>query len=198
MNLAGFVKMIDAVGGVDIDVKQALDDPHYGDFGIKGGWSVTVGRHHFDGANALAYSRIRKSVGQSDFTRQARQQEILLALRQKAVRGGALLNLPGLIDAVGDTVATDLPPELLPDLAVLAGDLSSKRIVRVVIRWPLIHPGKPNNPYGAVQVANSDAITAMAAALFPAPGGTPKGWTPKDGKPSPAPASPLPSASPGG
>ncbi len=197
MNLGGFVKMIDAVGGVDIDVKQALDDPHYGDFGIKGGWSVTVGRHHFDGANALAYTRIRKSVGQSDFTRQARQQEILLALRAKAVRGGALLNLPGLIDAVGDTVATDLPPELLPDLAVLAGDLSSRRIVRVVIRWPLIHPGKPNNPYGAVQVANADAITAMAAALFPAPGGTPKGWAPKDGKPSLAPASPLPSASPG-
>jgi polyisoprenyl-teichoic acid--peptidoglycan teichoic acid transferase len=197
IDLGGFIKMVDAVGGVDVRVTQALDDPRYKDYGVKNGWSVDVGPHHFGGIDALAYARIRKSEGQTDFTRQARQQEILLALRQKVVRGGALLSLPGLIDAVGDTVTTDMPPELLPDLAVLAGEIPSKRIVRVVVRYPLIHPGKPSNPYGAVQVANMDAITAMARALFPPPGGVPVGWTPKDGKPSLAPANPLPSASPG-
>jgi LCP family protein required for cell wall assembly len=197
IDLAGFIKMVDAVGGVDVNVTQALDDPRYKDFGVKNGWSVDVGKHHFGGIDALAYARVRKSVGQTDFTRQARQQEILLALRQKVVRGGALLGLPALIDAVGDTVTTDLPPDLLPDLAVLAGEIPAKGIVRVVIRYPLIHPGKPDNPYGAVQVANTDALTAMARALFPSPGTAPRGWTPKDGKPSLAPASAAPSASPG-
>ncbi len=191
VDLAGFAKMVDAVGGVDINVKQALDDPKYGGFGIKKGWSVTVGQHHFDGANALAYARIRRSVGQTDFTRQARQQEILLALRSKVVKGGALFNLPSLLDAVGDTVATDLPPERLPDLAVMAGEIPAKRIVRVVVRYPLVHPAKPGeNQYGAVQLPDLTRIGAMAAALFPAAGATPKGWNPKQAlqsSPSPTP-----------
>jgi LCP family protein required for cell wall assembly len=199
VDLAGFARMVDAVGGVDINVKQALDDPKYGGFGIKKGWSVTVGQHHFDGANALAYARIRRSVGQTDFTRQARQQEILLALRSKVVKGGALFSLPSLLDAVGVTVATDLPPERLPDLAVLAGEIPQKRIVRVVVRYPLVHPAKPGeNPYGAVQLPDLTRIDAMAAALFPAPGATPKGWNPKQTLPPSPPPTPTPTPTQGG
>lgn len=192
VDLAGFAKMVDAVGGVDVNVKQALDDPKYTGPGIAGrGWSVDVGPRHFGGGEALAYARIRRSVGQTDFTRQARQQEILLALRSKVVRGGALFSLPSLLDAVGDTVATDLPPERLPDLAVLAGEIPQKRIVRVVVRYPLVHPAKPGeSPYGAVQLPDLSRISAMAAALFPAPGTPPKGWNPKEtlqSSPSPTP-----------
>jgi LCP family protein required for cell wall assembly len=197
VDLGGFMKMVDAVGGVDVNVKKALDDPKYRGFGVKLGWSVTTGPHHFDGVDALAYARIRRSVGQTDFTRQARQQEILLALRAKVVRGGALFNLPGLLSAVGDTVATDLPPDRLPDLAVLAGEIPPKRIVRVVVRYPLVHPAKPGqNPYGAVQLPDVAAIGAMAAALFPAPGEVPQGWDPKQAlQPTPTPsAAPLPTS----
>jgi LCP family protein required for cell wall assembly len=182
IDLNGFVKMVDAVGGVDVNVKQALDDPKYRGFGVVGnkGWSVGLGQHHFDGKDALAYARIRRSVGQTDFTRQARQQEILLALRSTAIKAGALMSLPSLLDAVGQTLATDLPAERLPDLAVLAGEIPAKRIVRVVIRYPLVHPAKPGqNKYGAVQLPDIERITAMAAGLFPAPGSTPKSWNPK-------------------
>ena len=194
VDLAGFAKMVDAVGGVDVNVRQALDDPKYGGFGIaRGGWSVTVGRHHFDGPNALAYARIRRSEGQTDFTRQSRQQEILLALRSKVVKGDALFSLPSLLEAVGKTVATDLPPERLPDLAVLAGEIPAKRIVLVVVRFPLVHPAKPGeNRYGAVQLPEYDRILAMAGALFPAPGTPAKGWSAKD-SPPPSPLSPVPS-----
>jgi LCP family protein required for cell wall assembly len=182
VDLNGFVKMVDAVGGVDVSVKQALDDPKYRGFGVVGnhGWAVDVGEHHFDGKDALAYARIRRSVGQTDFTRQGRQQEILLALRSKVVKGGALLSLPNLLNAVGETVSTDLPAERLPDLAVLAGEIPAKGIVRVVVRYPLIHPAKPGqNKYGAVQLPDVERILAMATALFPAPGTPPKGWNPK-------------------
>ncbi len=182
IDLNGFVTMVDAVGGVDVKVKQALDDPKYRGYGVTGnkGWQVTVGDHHFDGKDALAYARIRRSVGQTDFTRQARQQEILLALRSKAVKGDALLNLPSLLDAVGAAVSTDLPPERLPDLAVLAGEIPAKKIVRVVLRFPLVHPAKPGqNKYGAVQLPDTAAIMAMASQLFSAPGTPPKPWDPK-------------------
>ena len=151
-----------------------------------------MGPHHFDGGAALAYARIRRSIGQTDFTRQARQQEILLALRSKVVHGGALLSLPSLLDAVGSTVETDLPPDRLPDLAVIAGEIPPKQIVRVVIRYPLVHPAKPGeSQYGAVQLPFYDRILAMSAALFSPAGTPPQGWKPGQ---SPSP-SPGPSAS---
>ena len=128
--------------------------------------------------------------GKTDFTRQARQQEILLALRSKVVKGGALFSLPSLLDAIGDTVSTDLPPERLPDLAVLAGEIPAKKIVRVVVRFPLVHPAKPGqSKYGAVQLPDVAAILAMAAGLFSTPGTAPRAWDPN--------ATPLPSADPG-
>ena len=201
IDLKGFVKMVDAVGGVDVNVKQALDDPKYGGYGVVGreGWTVDVGQHHFDGKDALAYARIRRSEGQTDFTRQARQQEILLALRSKVVKGGALFSLPSLLDAVGQTISTDLPAERLPDLAVLAGEIPSKRIVRVVVRYPLVHPAKPGqNKYGAVQLPEIDRILAMATGLFPAPGTTPKGWNPKQTPEPSAEPSAIPTGTPSG
>ena len=201
IDLKGFVKMVDAVGGVDVNVKQALDDPKYGGYGVvrNEGWAVDVGQHHFEGKDALAYARIRRSEGQTDFTRQARQQEILLALRSKVVKGGALFSLPSLLDAVGQTISTDLPAERLPDLAVLAGEIPSKRIVRVVVRYPLVHPAKPGqNKYGAVQLPEIDRILAMATALFPAPGTAPQGWNPQQTLEPSAEPSAIPTGTPGG
>ncbi len=192
VDMAGFVRMIDAVGGVDINVKQALDDPRYQAYGVGRGWSVTVGRHHFDGAEALAYARIRRSEGQTDFTRADRQQEVLVALRSQVDRGDALFSLPGLLDAVGRTIRTDLPPERLPDLAVLADEVDAKHLVRVVVRWPLVHPGEPGNRYGSVQIPRLDRILAMAKDLFSPPGTPPKGWTPQSS------FTPEPTPSPGG
>ncbi len=109
VDLAGFVKVVDAVGGVDITVKTALYDPNYGGYGFKPGTRIEVGRQHMDGATALAYARIRKSAGESDFTRAARQQEVLVAIRDAAVRNNLLFSLPSLLDALAKTIQTDLP-----------------------------------------------------------------------------------------
>jgi LCP family protein required for cell wall assembly len=59
VDLAGFAAMVDAVGGVDIEVKKALDDPRYPGLDGKRGWSVQPGPHHFNGTDALAYARFR-------------------------------------------------------------------------------------------------------------------------------------------
>ena len=69
-----------------MNVKRALSDPNYGGYGVGPGWSIAAGKHHLDGKNALAYARIRKSAGESDFTRAERQQQVLIAIRDKAVR----------------------------------------------------------------------------------------------------------------
>lgn len=190
VDLGGFVTMVDAVGGVDIVVAKALKDPNYGGFGVGPGWSIGVGPHHLDGANALAYARIRKSTGESDFTRAARQQEVLIALRDKAVEGGNFVfSLPRLLAAVGDTVRTDLPRDRLPELAALAEEIGGDRTTQVVMTSPMVKSGGKNHPYGSVVIPVPKRIAEMVAVVFTEPGTTPGPWPiPKPGKsPSPSP-----------
>ena len=178
IDFVGFIDMVDAVGGVDVDVAKGFQDPGYDGFGFgKRGWSITAGPHHLDGPNALAYARSRKAAGESDFTRATRQQQILVALRDKVTSGGNLLfQLPGLLDAVGRTIRSDVPVDKLPALAAIMEEISHRNVVSTVIRYPLVHP--KSTRYGDSQEPDLVAIRAMAAGLFPTPGVPPKGWTP--------------------
>jgi LCP family protein required for cell wall assembly len=185
MDMIGFVQMIDALGGVDIEVAEAFSDPMYDGYGLgQMGWSVEAGSNHFDGLNSLAYVRSRKASGESDFTRQARQQEILLALRSKLTAGGSLVfALPGLLDALGDTVRTDFPVDRLPAMAAIFDEITPEKVVRSVIHFPLV--GGTTNRYGSVQIPDVPAIQAMAAQLFGIPGTRPIPWPTPDPTPQP-------------
>ena len=194
VDFAGFIKMVDAVGGVDVTVAKAINDPTYDGYDTgQHGFSITTGRHHLDGATALAYARIRKPAGESDFTRQARQQQILVALRDQVSHGGSLLfQLPALLDAVGQTIRTDMPVDRLPALAAIVDEVGRSDVTSVVIAAPLVK-GR-NTQYGSSQVPNLPRIRAMAAALFPPPGGEPQPWpTPNPTKPPKPKATPRPS-----
>ena len=185
MDMSGFIAMVDAVGGVDITVKQGFEDPKYDGYGTdQRGFSITAGEHHLNGIEALAYARVRKAKGESDFTRAARQQEILAALRREATSGGSLFwQLPDLLKAVGRSVRTDLPTDRLPALAAILDETGNDTMVRVVIKHPLVHPLETR--YGDGQDPDLAAILAMAADLFPEPGGTPVGWPTPAPSPSP-------------
>jgi LCP family protein required for cell wall assembly len=197
LDFDGFIKMVDAVGGVDVNVTKGFADPTYDGFGFEStGYAIAAGPHHLDGANALAFARSRKAVGESDFTRQARQQQILLALRNQATRGGSLLfKLPDLLDAVGDTIRSDVPVDQLPALAAIMEEVGRDAVTSVVIRSPLVHPKKTS--FGDSQAPDLAAIRAMAAKLFSAPGAAPAPWpTPKPTKAPKATAIPKASAAP--
>jgi LCP family protein required for cell wall assembly len=185
MDMLGFVRMVDALGGVDIEVAEGFSDPKYDGFGFgQMGWTVAAGPNHFDGLNALAYVRSRKATGESDFTRQERQQQVLLALRAKLTASGSLVfALPGLLDALGDTVETDFPVDDLPAVAAIFDEIDADAIVRVVIRFPLV--GGTTNRYGSVQVPDVPAIQAMARQLFGLPGTRPIPWPTPDPTPQP-------------
>ncbi len=178
IDFVGFIDMVDAVGGVDVTVAKGFEDPGYDGFGFgKRGWSITAGPHHLDGPNALAFARSRKAAGESDFTRAARQQQILVALRDKVTSGGNLLfQLPDLLDAVSRTIRSDVPVDRLPALAAIMDEISHRNVVSAVIRYPLVHP--KSTRYGDSQEPDLPAIRAAAADLFPAPGTLPKAWTP--------------------
>jgi LCP family protein required for cell wall assembly len=171
VDLAGFATMVDAVGGVDITVKKPLDDPRYPNLDGSHGWSVTAGPHHFDGIEALAYARIRKVLGESDLTRAARQQEVLVALRNQAVSAGLLFRLPRLLDAVGSTVRTDLPQNQLPQLAALAEQIGGGATIKLVLGAPQIKGA--SGAYGSVFLPVPAKIRAMAKVVFGPPGANP-------------------------
>jgi LCP family protein required for cell wall assembly len=139
LNLTGFKQAIDAIGGVDITVTRAIADPVYSEDGIEGpGFYLDAGRYHMDGSLALAYVRSRHGPGDSDFTRAERQQEVLAAVQEKLTAGNLLVALPGLLDAVRNTIATDVPSSRIPQLAdaIEAADMS--RLERLVIQPPLV------------------------------------------------------------
>jgi LCP family protein required for cell wall assembly len=191
IDFVGFIKMVNALGGVDVTVARGFDDPTYDGYGfVKSGYgtgySITSGPHHLDGINALAYARSRKAIGESDFTRQARQQQILVALRDKATHGESLLfELPDLLDAIGQTIRTDVPVDRLPALAAIMDEVGRDAVTSVVIRSPLIHP--KSTRYGDAQEPDLARIRVVAAGLFSVPGSAPTAW------PTPTP-SPRPSA----
>jgi polyisoprenyl-teichoic acid--peptidoglycan teichoic acid transferase len=180
----GFVDLVDAVGGVDIDVKDGFTDNDYYNFGKRQTWSITPGVHHLDGVDALAYARARKGLGESDFTRAGRQQQVLVALRDQVTKDGSLLwKLPELLDLAGNLLTTDIPVERLPALAAIGDDIGDKAITRAVIRHPLVK--SKSTKYGSSLIPDVEAIQAVAHKLFPPPGGTPIPWpTPK---PTPTP-----------
>jgi LCP family protein required for cell wall assembly len=85
VNFLGFVKVINALGGVDICLPQAIDDP-------SSGLSLPAGKHHVDGITALKYARDRHSFATEDLARIGNQQRLLASLLSEAISGGTLAN----------------------------------------------------------------------------------------------------------
>jgi len=171
VNLGGFVKVVDTLGGVDVNVERAFCDPTYDEYGFTRGFSITKGRHHLNGNQALAYARVRKAAGESDFTRAARQQEVLSGVRD-AIIGGRFLNDPlGLVKALGKTVSTNVPRKRLPEFVDLAVGIDRSSTYRTVIKYPLVRGAYDSR--GSIQVPNLKEIRKLAARLFPPTGETP-------------------------
>ena len=137
INLLGFKQAIDAVGGVDIQVERAIADPHYwNEYNVQTGFYIQPGLHHMDGSTALAYVRSRHGAGDDDFTRAARQQQLLSAVAEKLTAGNLVTALPGLLDAVKNTIATDVPSDRLPALARAVQEADLREIDRAVLQPP--------------------------------------------------------------
>ena len=173
MNFEGFVEMVDTLGGLDLNVTRGFYDPEYDGYGFGAmGWGVEPGPHHFTGFEALAYARARKGATETDFTRAARQQEILLALRDQALQAGSLVvHLPALLDTIGKYVRTDVPVDRLPQLAAIVDEMDRDAVVRVVLQRPYVRGGVDER--GSIQRPQLDLIAGLASAMFPPPGTAP-------------------------
>lgn len=167
IDLAGMKTAIDAVGGVEIMVEQAVRDPTYVDEfgGVTNGFFVDPGLHHMNGVTALAYARSRMGAGDSDFTRAERQQQLLTALRNRLTAGNLLVSLPGLLDAVKASLVTDIPSDRLPRLAE-AVEQADEEIERFVLTPPDYVSVEAFSAAGYILHPNLDAIRALGTRIF--------------------------------
>jgi LCP family protein required for cell wall assembly len=143
INFQGFEKVVDAVGGVDINVPYSIDDYNYptdeqGDLYGQMHVHFDAGWQHMDGQRALEYARTRHA--DNDFARSKRQLQIILAVRQKALSLDLLRTLPGLIDALGGMVQTNIPFDQQLGLAQLGYKIDASKILTTSIDSSMILP----------------------------------------------------------
>jgi LCP family protein required for cell wall assembly len=136
IDLNGFVKLVDALGGLRITVPQAIYDQRYPKPDGSGYRTIYIkaGKQKMSGATALAYARSRHQS--SDYSRMRRQQEVLVALRKQVQPCTVLADLPKLLKAVKGTLKTTFKTDALPDLLRLAARVKADDTMRFSIAPP--------------------------------------------------------------
>lgn len=167
IDLMGFKRMIDVVGGVTVDNPRVINDPLYDWLDGTSGFYLKAGTVTLDGRTALAYVRSRQGAGDNDFTRAARQQQLLVALRAKLVSPAMITKLPAILQVAGDTVRTNLPTDRLDQFIALARSVDTSAIKRYVLGPPIsLHP--PTSSTGGIYTLQlqMDRMAKLSVELF--------------------------------
>ena len=104
VDFKGFVGLVDAIGGVDINVEK---DMYYHDTWDGFKIDLKKGMQHMDGKTAIQYVRYRDEEG--DIGRIRRQQHFIMAVYDRITSANMLLHIPGLAKQLTNMVKTDLP-----------------------------------------------------------------------------------------
>ncbi len=134
LDFHGFRRLIDFFGGVDVDVTSEIYDPTYpnaADTGFEP-FYVPAGPNHFDGDMALRYVRTRHQDG--GFARDARQQQVVLALVEQIISPQTLVQGPAFLRELSNTFESNLPPDLVLPMAKLGMQIGADRTVAGAIR----------------------------------------------------------------
>lgn len=99
VNFTSLVKIVDAIGGVDVDSEYSFSAR---------GYDFTEGMNHLNGEQALAFSRERYSFEEGDNQRGKNQEAVLTAILQKAMSPALLVNASEIITSVSDSVETNM------------------------------------------------------------------------------------------
>ncbi|MFE9653372.1 LCP family protein [Micromonospora sp. NPDC006431] len=160
VDFSGFKEIVDALGGIEIDVDQNFTSKH--SLNPDGRREFVKGRQTMDGATALDYARERYAFANGDFTRIKHQQQVIKAILDKAASGGTLSSptkLNSFVKATASSVAVDKSLSLV-DLAMELRGLRSGNLGFYTC------PTKGTGRVGSESVVFAD--TARAKTLFDA------------------------------
>ncbi len=180
MDLGGFVKMIDKVGGIDVVNPSVINDGVYDWMNGKPlGFYLPAGPAHLDGIHALAYVRSRHGAENSDWARASRQQQVLVDLLHKMAQPSQILALPDLISTVGSSVATNFPADQLADFVTKGQAVPSGNFKQVVLGPPYTLTNVNNVNSASTTCLINAKVAALSVQWF----GSDSTWF---GKPAPA------------
>lgn len=146
----GFIALVDAIGGIDLDVEKDMkysdsEDDHKYDINLKKGYQ------HLDGKTALQYVRFRHDAT-SDFTRTERQRKFLQAVAEKMQTTSSLIKMPRILNSIDPYIDTNLSVSTMLKLASLGFEVKAQGI-----------SGKqlpPNNLIQEKNVRGAEVLTA--------------------------------------
>lgn len=171
-DFSGFEKLINQLGGIDINVEKAIYDPYFPDKAMKGyePFRIKAGEQHLNGETALKYARSRQTT--NDFDRAARQQKVIAAAKDKAVSGGILSNpkkLADIVSTLGNSVKTNFSPGELKALISMIENVSNGDIITEVLSNApdgLLVDHNNGTYYLKPKGGNFKAIQDLAANIF--------------------------------
>ena len=184
-DLWGVIKVVDAMGGIDMNVTEPVYDNNYPD-PVLGSIQLRIGtgQQRLNGRLALAYARSRHQ--DSDYGRMRRQQALLLAIRDQ-LGAATILNAPALAAAAKGYVWTDLPRSSLPNLVDLFSRAATAQ-VRLYRFAPSAYPAYLT----PATIAKIRTVIANAFPVIATPSPSPSDSPSSSGSPS---ISPDPSPS---
>jgi len=162
VTLDGFVGVVDALGGVTIDVpKTIVDETYPHEDGSTEHVVIEAGEQHLDGHLALAYSRIRRHS--DDFARMHRQRCVLGAIVAQTSPLDIVAGFGQIADAVKQHVSTDIPQDRLVDFVDLVPKVSTDRIATLRITRDEYQTGSaPGRVYYDIEQIRADARALIA------------------------------------
>ncbi len=170
MNFTAFETMVDAIGGIEVDVDQDIDDPKYptNNYGYET-FQISKGLHLLDGATALKYARTRYTLEHGDFDRARHQQQVIMAVREKVKRPEVIASLitrgPDLIEQLSGSIKTDMTLEQAQEMMSLALQIDRNKIRFAVLDSH--YTTQTTTPEGAiVQVPIHSKIAELRDAFF--------------------------------
>lgn len=162
VDFRGFEHLVDAIGGVTIDVDRAILDNEYPNekYGITRLY-IPAGPQHMNGLTALRYARSRHA--DSDFGRSARQRKVLQAARDEVLTLNLIPKLPSMFLILKNAVATDIPWTTMLALADLGRKVPSSAIESQAVDDTMIIDV---NRDGSVLVPDREEIRQLVQRMF--------------------------------
>jgi LCP family protein required for cell wall assembly len=163
VDFAGFVDVVDAIGGVTVHstesmhIKVSPAKPGEPEIVI----NITPGDQHLDGRTALAY--VRNRIDSSDGRRMLRQRCMLRDLAGELDAATLLTRFTAIMRAIANSTTTTMPLELLPDVIQAIATLDTDDITTAAIGWP----GQTNGSnYMGLPILDADAARARVAEVI--------------------------------
>ena len=146
IGLKGLIKLIDAMGGVNLIVTNpVLDDFYPADINTSSPYSyyrvaVLPGAVHLDGVHALQYVRSRHGDLRGDFARSERQQELLLAMKAEAKHIN-IADFPALAAAMNGEFKTSMDMDRMRQMFSVLDQYNSSDVKRIILDTPYTSEG---------------------------------------------------------